>query len=83
MKIKIIRCTEKFYWYQDYIGEIVDVVVDEHDPYYYNCIGDRPKDFGEITKDSIFMIKISDTIIFDRNKKIQKILKNVNKNHKM
>jgi len=29
------------------------------------------------------MIKISDTIIFDRYKKIQKILKNVNKNNKM
>ena len=68
MQVKIIKCSEKFYWYNNRIGEIFDVKYINDTIFVYYKLTDGSE------------IRIDDTRpVIIRKEKIENILNNINK----
>jgi len=65
MLVKIIKCDNSNYWYHKYIGQIFDVFEEEESDIYV---------VKYVNSDTYLVIEHDDVEIFDRNKKIKKIL---------
>lgn len=71
MLVKIIKCDNNKYWYHKHIGEIFEVFEEQNSDIYI---------VKYYSNDMYLCIDCDDAIIFDRYKKIQKIL-DKNKNN--
>lgn len=65
MLVKIIKCNNNKYWYNNHIGKIFDVFEEEESDIYI---------VKYVNSDTYLIIEHDDVEIFDRNKKIKKIL---------
>lgn len=65
MLVKIIKCNNNKYWYNNHIGKIFDVFEEEESDIYV---------VKYVNSDTYLIIEHDDVEIFDRNKKIKKIL---------
>lgn len=65
IQIKIIKCAQSSYWYNKCVGQVFDVLDDDHDQWYIPMNGE------------LFFIRKEDTELFNRRQKIDKILSKI------
>jgi hypothetical protein len=64
-QVKIVKCTQKSYWYKNCIGQVFDVLDDDHDQWYIPM------------NNELFFIRKEDTVLFNRRQKINKIISKI------
>jgi len=69
MQVKIVKCSNNLFWYNNKIGEIIDVTLVNKTNFLYFSLNNG-------TSRTILFY---DTIPYNRKEKIEKILNNINK----